>query len=173
MRRAALVLILSLSSTVAIAGGSTGKGATATLKTPDGKTVGEAYFAPAADGVALKVKVTGLAPGTHGIHLHSVGSCQVPDFASAGSHWNPMQKMHGLESAQGAHLGDLPNLVVKADGTGKLKSVVKGARIDSSGAGLFDSDGTALVIHAAPDDNKTDPSGNSGGRIACGAVTES
>lgn len=84
-----------------------------------------------------------------------------------------MKKMHGLESPQGAHLGDIPNLEVKADGTGMIQTVVKGAKLDASETGMFDSDGTALVIHAGPDDNKTDPSGNSGGRIACGAVTES
>ncbi len=172
MRAAALILLLSLSGT-AIAADSLKKGAVAVLQNAEGKTVGEARFSPAPDGVALNVKVTGLPAGTHGIHLHAVGSCKAPDFASAGSHWNPMHKMHGLDSPQGAHLGDLPNLVIGTNGTGKLDAVVKGAKLDSSDSGLFDADGTALVLHAGPDDNKTDPSGNSGGRVACGVVTAS
>jgi Cu-Zn family superoxide dismutase len=174
MRRVALMLLLGLSSAAAIAGEShSGHGASAILKAADGKPVGEAHFVAAADGVAMTVKVMGLPPGTHGIHLHAVGTCEVPGFASAGGHWNPMHKMHGLESPQGAHMGDLPNLVVKADGTGMLKAVIKGAQLGAGEMGLFDSDGTAIVIHAGPDDNKTDPSGNSGGRIACGVVTAS
>lgn len=173
MRRAALVLILSLSTTMALAAEKPGKGAVAALLTADGKSAGEAHFSPVAGGVSVHIMVKGLPPGTHGVHLHAVGSCKAPDFASAGSHWNPMKKMHGLESPQGAHLGDIPNLEVKADGTGMIQTVVKGAKLDASETGMFDSDGTALVIHAGPDDNKTDPSGNSGGRIACGAVTES
>ena len=173
MRRTALILFLSLSSTVTIAAAPAGKSAMAKLVTPDGKAVGEAHFSAATDGVAVHVMASGLTPGVHGIHLHAVGSCKAPDFASAGPHWNPMKKMHGLDSPHGAHLGDIPNLDVKADGTAMLTTVVKGAKLDSSKTGLFDSDGTALVIHAGPDDNKTDPSGNSGGRIACGAVTES
>jgi Cu-Zn family superoxide dismutase len=167
-----------LSSAAAIAAGTHSHspshgGASAALKTPDGKPVGEAQFTAAPDGVALTVTVTGLPQGTHGIHLHTVGSCQAPDFASAGSHWNPMKKMHGLDSPQGAHMGDLPNLVVNADGTGTLKATIKGATLGKDAMGLFDSDGTAIVIHAAPDDYKTDPSGSSGARIACGVVTES
>jgi Cu-Zn family superoxide dismutase len=178
MRRLALIVILGLSSAAAIAAdhhehGHAHGGAGAELKTADGKAVGMAHFSAAADGVVLTVDVTGLPQGTHGIHLHTVGSCQAPDFASAGSHWNPMKKMHGLESPQGAHMGDLPNLVVNADGKGTLKATIKGATLGKDAMGLFDSDGTALVIHAAPDDNKTDPSGSSGARIACGVVTES
>jgi len=173
MRRTALILLLSLASGAAIAADKAGKGAVATFATPDGKTVGTAHFTPATDGVAIHIMVNGLPPGMHGIHLHTVGSCKAPDFASAGSHWNPMKKMHGLESPQGAHMGDIPNLVVNADGTGMLSALVKGAHLNSSETGLFDSDGTAVVIHAGPDDNKTDPSGNSGGRIACGVVTAS
>jgi Cu-Zn family superoxide dismutase len=147
--------------------------ATAALKTADGKTAGQASFTQKPDGVWLKVEATGIAPGTHGIHLHAVGQCKAPDFASAGGHWNPMHKMHGLDSPKGAHMGDLPNLVVGADGHGKIEALIKGATIGAGDMGLADSDGTAIVIHAGPDDNVTDPSGNSGGRIACGVVTES
>lgn len=173
MHRAALICLLGLTSAVAHAGAGSGKHVVAKLATADGKAVGEAHFTAAKDGVAMHVKVSGLPQGTRGIHLHTVGSCQAPDFASAGGHWNPAHKMHGADNPQGSHLGDLPNLVVKADGTGELKATIKGAQFDSSTAGFFDSDGTAVVIHAAPDDYKTDPSGNSGARVACGVVTES
>ncbi len=173
MRSIAIVLLLSLASAAAVAADKPGKGATATLAKADGTAVGTASFTNRPGGVWMKVEVQGLVPGTHGIHLHAVGTCTAPDFASAGPHWNPMHKMHGLQSPQGAHMGDLPNLVVKADGSGKLETMIKGATFDSGEMSLFDSDGTALVIHAGPDDNVTDPSGNSGGRIACGAVTES
>lgn len=172
MHRAALICLLGLTSATAYAGG-TGKGAVAKLTTADGKAVGEAHFMPTKDGVSMHVKVAGLGQGTRGIHLHTVGSCQTPDFASAGGHWNPAHKMHGADNPQGSHMGDLPNLVVKADGTGELSATIKGAQFDSSTSGFFDSDGTAVVIHAAPDDYKTDPSGNSGARVACGVVTES
>lgn len=173
MHRFALICLLGLSSAAAVAAGGAGKMANAEIKTADGKTVGTAHFMPAKDGMSLHVSVKGLAAGTHGIHLHTVGACQAPDFASAGAHWNPDHRMHGTENPQGPHMGDLPNLVVKPNGTGELRATVKGAHLDASASGLLDSDGSALVIHAAPDDNKTDPSGNSGGRIACGVVTES
>lgn len=173
MRRFALICLLGLSSAAAVAASGAGKGATAEIKMADGKMVGTAHLMPAKDGVSLHITVKGLAQGTHGIHVHTVGSCQAPDFASAGAHWNPGQKMHGTDNPKGSHMGDLPNLVVKADGTGELMATLKGAHLDASASGLLDSDGSALVLHAAPDDYKTDPSGNSGGRIACGVVTES
>jgi superoxide dismutase, Cu-Zn family len=173
MRSAVLILMMGLTSVAAVAADKSGKNAMAMLQKADGTSAGMASFTSRPGGVWMKVEVKGLAPGTHGIHLHAVGTCTAPDFASAGGHWNPMHKMHGLKSPQGAHMGDLPNLVVKADGSGKVETMIKGATLDSGETGLFDSDGTALVIHAGPDDNVTDPSGNSGGRIACGAVTES
>jgi len=173
MRSAAFILMLGLTSVAAIAADKPGKSAMAMLAKADGTSVGMATFTPRSGGVQMTLDVKGLPPGTHGMHLHAAGTCTAPDFASAGPHWNPMHKMHGLKSPQGSHMGDLPNLIVKADGTGKLVTMIKGATPDSGAMGLFDSDGTALVIHAGPDDNVTDPSGNSGGRIACGAVTES
>lgn len=118
------------------------------------------------DGGALVVTLTaeGLPAGTHGVHLHGVGKCDAPDFASAGPHWNPGGKQHGSMNPMGAHMGDLPNLTVDADGTGKLSFTIPAATV----AELLDEDGAAIVVHAAADDLKTDPSGNSGARIACG-----
>jgi Cu-Zn family superoxide dismutase len=98
-----------------------------------------------------------------------VGRCDAPDFTSAGGHWNPTQKKHGTMNPQGPHQGDLPNLVIGSDGRGTIGAVIPGATL----AGLLDADGAAMVIHAGPDDLMTDPSGNSGGRIACGVFQAS
>jgi len=113
------------------------------------------------------VSASGLTPGDHGVHLHAVGKCEEPAFASAGGHLNPAGRQHGMNNPAGRHLGDLPNLVAGADGTATL-SYPLGDPASSLSASLFDADGTALVIHAGPDDYITDPSGNSGGRVACG-----
>jgi len=135
-----------------------------------GATVATARFTQMEGGLRLVVDAKGLPPGMHGIHLHGVGLCEAPDYKSAGAHWNPMGRMHGLESPQGAHAGDLPNLRIGADGSGHLDTMIKGATLTGGHEPVLDADGTALVIHADPDDNHTDPAGNSGGRIACGVV---
>lgn len=114
----------------------------------------------------IDVAVTDFAPGTYGIHVHAIGKCVAPDYQSAGGHWNPTAHQHGRDNPAGAHAGDLPNLVVGADGTGKLRLDVPG-KLRGEG-GLLDADGAAIVIHAQPDDYRTDPSGNSGSRLACG-----
>ena len=130
---------------------------------PNGEPRGFASFFSDGKRTAIKVEAEGLAPGAHGIHLHSVGRCDGPDFKSAGPHWNPAGRQHGHDNPQGAHLGDLPNLVAGADGKATASFTIEGD--------MADADGTSLVIHAKPDDNKTDPSGNSGDRIACVALT--
>lgn len=173
MRVTALMMMLGLASAGVAVAKPPVSSATAMLSKADGTPVGKASFTKRSGGIWMKVEAQGLNPGTHGIHLHTVGQCKGPDFASAGAHWNPMNKKHGLDSPDGAHMGDLPNLVIGADGKGKIETLIKGASFDSGHMMLLDSDGAALVIHAAPDDNRTDPSGNSGGRIACGVVTES
>ena len=144
--------------------------ASATLIRGDGTTVGQAMLTPKDGGLWLEVEASGLTPGAHGIHLHAVGKCTAPDFASAGGHWNPMQHKHGTEAADGPHMGDLPNLVADDAGKAHLAALVSMATLDGSEMGVFDADGTAIVIHAGPDDYKTDPSGNSGARVACGVV---
>ena len=123
------------------------------------------------DGLRLTLRATGIAPGPHGVHIHMVGKCDGPDFASAGAHWNPLSRQHGPQNAAGAHLGDLPNIEIGADGTGMV-SYTLAASLDRGAHPLLDADGAAIVIHAGPDDMKTDPSGNSGGRIACGVITK-
>lgn len=144
-------------------------GIVAVLQTADGTPVGSAIATPVDDGIRIGVNVDGIEPGTHGVHVHMTGSCEAPDFASAGGHWNPASKQHGLENPQGAHAGDMPNLTVNTDGTGRLDYTLEGATLD----GLLDVDGSAFVVHAEADDQKTDPSGNSGDRIACGVFTAS
>jgi Cu-Zn family superoxide dismutase len=129
-----------------------------------GAQVGWAELVEDASGtVHVNVKVDGLSPGLHGIHIHAVGACS-PDFAAAGPHHNPLGVAHG------SHAGDLPNLVVNAEGRGHLNATTDEATLSSGPLSVFDADGSALVIHAAEDDLVTDPSGNSGTRIACGVI---
>ena len=112
--------------------------------------------------------LTGLEPGTKGMHLHAVGTCE-PPFASAGPHWNPTGREHGADNPNGPHSGDLGNIQIAEDGSVKIDIMVSGASLSGENA-LLDADGASLVIHAGADDNKTDPAGNSGARIACGRI---
>jgi len=127
-----------------------------------GASTGSVQLEPRPGGTYLRIAVQGLSPGDHGLHLHAVGRCDGPAFQSAGPHWNPASKQHGHLNPLGAHLGDLPNLTVSANGRGAINFLVAGS--------LTDADGTSLVIHAKPDDYRTDPSGNSGDRIACAVI---
>lgn len=134
-----------------------------------GQSVGSATIAPTGDGFALQLNVRELPPGVHGMHLHMVGACDLPDFTSAGGHLNPHNKQHGRDNPQGSHLGDLPNITVGADGTATLSVPLNVPRSEIE-TFLIDADGTAIVVHASADDYRTDPTGNSGGRIACGVL---
>ena len=148
---------------------ATPKQAVAMIQTADGQPAGSATATETPDGLTIALDVTGIAPGEHGVHVHTTGSCEPPKFESAGGHWNPTEKHHGLDNPQGHHAGDMPNLTVAADGTGKLDYTLAGATL----AGLLDADGSAFVIHAKSDNQKSDPSGNSGDRIACGVFSAS
>jgi Cu-Zn family superoxide dismutase len=141
--------------------------AVANLQTAAGAPAGAATATPGQGTVLLSLRVEGLPPGEHGVHVHMVGKCDGPSFESAGSHWNPAAKQHGLDNPQGQHAGDMPNLVVGEDGRGTLSYRLKGG----SSEGLLDADGSAIVVHAKVDDQKTDPSGDSGERIACGVFS--
>lgn len=142
------------------------------LTDTNGRTVGSAEILQADSGLTLKAQVSGLSPGAHGIHLHTTGKCEAPSFTTAGGHLNPSTQQHGTMNPAGPHLGDLPNIDVSADGSGSVNAPISGVPADVRNA-IYDADGTALVVHAGPDDYKTDPSGNSGGRIACGVLTSS
>ena len=140
---------------------------TADLARPDGSWAGVATISRRSDGIFLSLSAEAPAAGSYGMHLHSVGKCQGPDFTSAGPHWNPAMKQHGRDNPMGAHEGDLPNVDAGADR--KITLEYKLPEFMLSGAtGLLDADGGALVIHEKADDYRTDPSGNSGKRIICG-----
>jgi Cu-Zn family superoxide dismutase len=143
----------------------------ATLKDKDGKQVGVATLIQQPDGVRIALTGYRLPPGVHGLHIHAVGQCQPPEFATAGAHFNPMGKKHGTQNPEGAHAGDLPNLDVAANGEGGVDIVSKAVTLGPGPTSLFGDNGTSIVIHTGPDDLKTDPTGNSGGRIACGVIT--
>ena len=172
------MLILGL-STAALAAGAPkdevavgspvagGARAVAMLKTATGADAGRATATEVAGAIRYTLDVKGLPAGTPGAHIHTVGRCDAPDFTSAGGHWNPTAMKHGSMNPQGPHEGDLPNLIVDSAGRGTIGMTVPGATM----AQMLDADGAAIVVHAGPDDLMTDPSGNSGGRIACGVFT--
>jgi superoxide dismutase, Cu-Zn family len=143
----------------------------AVLTDKDGKEVGAATLIQTNAGVRIAVTGFRLPPGPKGLHIHEVGRCEPPAFTSAGGHFNPTGRKHGRLSPDGPHAGDLPNLEVGASGQAGIDIVHRPVTLGPGPASLFAGRGTALVIHAAADDEKTDPTGNSGGRIACGVLT--
>ncbi|MDQ6887649.1 MAG: superoxide dismutase family protein [Gemmatimonadota bacterium] len=147
--------------------------ARATLANTSGGTVGAAELWQEAGGlVHVDVSAVNLAPGAHGIHFHAVGRCDssATPFSTAGAHYNPLNKQHGLTNSDGPHAGDAPNIQIGADGRGTLSFTTDRVTLTSGGTTLLDADGSAVVIHAAPDDQTTQPSGNSGARVACGVI---
>ncbi len=160
----------SLALAIPLMAAATAPSGKATLRNASGERVATATFTQTKDGVKIALEAAGLPPGKHGIHVHATGRCEPPDFKTAGSHFNPSGRKHGLENPEGAHAGDLPNLMVSKDGKATATFTVKGVTLSEGAGSLFGPEGTALVIHADPDDGKTDPAGNSGARIACGVV---
>ena len=149
-----------------------GMTATAALHDENGQAVGTATLTEVSGGVRIVIDAHGLPPGVKGVHIHEVGRCDPPGFTSAGGHFNPDRHQHGLLNPQGPHAGDLPNITIAPDGTGRLETMDERITLGPGPNSIFDADGSAIVIHAAPDDFKTDPTGNSGARIACGVIVK-
>jgi Cu-Zn family superoxide dismutase len=162
---AAIAVAFTIASGPALA--QTGK---ATLKNAEGKHVGTAELSQLSAGVLITLSLKGVPPGEHAFHVHGTGKCE-PPFTSAGGHFNPDSKKHGLMAAAGHHAGDMPNLHIPADGTLSVEVVNAAVTLEKGKPNsLYGSNGTALIIHAGKDDYKSDPTGEAGGRIACGVV---
>lgn len=138
----------------------------------DGDSLGTIKVEEQAKGLKLKVDLEGLEPGVHGIHIHSAGKCKAPDFKSAGNHYNPDDKEHGLLHPKGAHAGDLPNLIVKDSGNVKATLTAKDVTLRKGKTTLFTQKGTSIIVNQNQDDGMTQPAGDSGKRIACGVITK-
>jgi superoxide dismutase, Cu-Zn family len=142
------------------------------IKDMQGKAVGTITLSPQGTGISLKLHLHDLPPGQHAIHFHQNPKCDAPDFKSAGPHFNPDGKKHGLENPEGHHAGDMQNFVIDVKGKADVTLEDSDVTLGDGPHSLFSNSGTAIVIHAKADDMKTDPSGNSGDRIACGVVTK-
>lgn len=145
---------------------------TVELKNNEGAIVGTAVLTEGPTGVKVSVDATHLSPGSHGFHIHEKGICEEPDFESAGGHFNPEDTNHGFDHPEGPHAGDLPNLEVEKDGTVKQEVIAEVVTLDKEGKhSIVSGEGTSLMIHANPDDGKSQPAGNAGERIACGVIS--
>lgn len=168
----AIALLLSVAVPVIAApdaGFPDTKSITTLLYDSQGKTVGRLTLVESAQGLVLRGTLIDLPKGTHAIHFHEIGKCE-PPFKSAGGHFNPTHKAHGMLEPGGHHAGDLPNVVVGKDGTAEFEAFAEGVTLAPGPNTLLDADGTAIVVHAKADDYRSQPAGDSGDRIACGVV---
>lgn len=167
-------LTLSLASLMLAAPTAWGQEATGTFVNHDGSEAGTVTLTQAGDGVTLSGAAMGLTEGDHGIHFHTIGTCDpATKFESAGEHFDPAGHQHGLDNPEGPHAGDLPNISASADGSAQFELTTQMISLTEGEDGyVFDADGTALIIHAGADDQATDPSGNSGERVLCAVIEE-
>jgi Cu-Zn family superoxide dismutase len=163
-------VLLMMAVATALGAAKDSKGAKAALQDAQGKAVGTAGLKQVKGGVRISLRVTGLPAGTHAFHIHTIGKCEAPEFTSAGGHFNPEGKKHGLKNPDGPHAGDMPSITVGANGKGKAQIVNARVSLGEGANSLFHEGGTALVIHEKADDDMTDPAGNAGKRIACGVI---
>lgn len=142
---------------------------TAVMHDSTGRELGTLTLTDSAQGITVRGTLRGLPPGEHGFHIHTTGQCS-PTFDAAGGHWNPTGRQHGTQNPAGPHFGDMPNITVGPDSTVAIEATTPGGRLSGTD-GLLDADGAAIMVHAGPDDYRSDPAGNAGTRIACGVVT--